>query len=393
MRDMCMCLRVNALARMTGCLLTWGAVSKADGPREAPLAERIGMTHVAGKYHFSNGDFLNEGADQVLRTGTRVIKVYLDDPATHYPFNSDWGRIDSMVEAARHPYYQALFRKPFKTYVMTARGYVDRNQHYFRNGVSDEQYAAEVRQFHALASYLLTTYRDTGKTFILSHWEGDWAVRGNTSIKPEDDPSQAALDGMVRWLNARQEGVSRARAEVRDTTARVFHAAEVNLVKLAMDGRPMVTNRVLPRTRCDLYSYSAYDTANLAAGDPAKGRALFKRALEYLAEQAPDSEAFGARNVYVGEFGYPAMRSKKDPHTSDERQMQVVRAVIDVGLEFGCPYLLYWQIYDNECAKRSPSIEECRGFWLIRPDGTPGAAWEYFASLMSGKGATRPAEE
>ena len=44
----------------------------------------------------------------------------------------------------------------------------------------------------------------------------------------------------------------------------------------------------------------------------------------------------------------------------------VVRTVVEEALEFGCPYLLYWQIYDNECAKNSPAIEECRGFWLVK---------------------------
>jgi hypothetical protein len=365
------------------------AVTAADGAepaREVPLVERVGITHVAGKYHFTDGDYLNEGADQILRLGSRVIKLYLDDPARSYPFNSEWGQFRDMVELVQHRYYQALFRKPFKTYVMTATGNVARAG-YYRSGVSEEQYAAEVRQFHALATYLLTTYKDTGKTFILSHWEGDWAVRGNTKTDHASDPTAEQLAGMAQWLNARQEGVTRARQEVRGTTARVFHAAEVNLVRLAMEGRPTVTNHVVPKTRCDLYSYSAYDTANVSAGDPAKGRDLFRRALEYLAAKAPDSEAFGAKNVYVGEFGYPEVRSEKDPNTSSERQMQVIRTVVDVGLDFGCPYLLYWQIYDNECRKSMPAIEECRGFWLIRPDGTRSAGWEYFAALLA-RGST-----
>ena len=50
---------------------------------------------------------------------------------------------------------------------------------------------------------------------------------------------------------------------------KVFHAAEVNLVDIAMQGRPSVTNDVLPHTHCDLYSYSAYDIIHYARNDPA----------------------------------------------------------------------------------------------------------------------------
>lgn len=41
------------------------------------LPDVIGVTHVNGKYHLTDQDFLNEGADQVFRLGSRVIKLYL----------------------------------------------------------------------------------------------------------------------------------------------------------------------------------------------------------------------------------------------------------------------------------------------------------------------------
>lgn len=356
------------------------------------LADRLGCTHASGRYCFTNKDFLNEGADRILSLGMRVIKIYLSHPPTHYPHNSRWPKFQNLVQMARHPYYRELFGKPFSTFVMTVYAIrPDGRPTHWRDGLSDEEYREEESQFHALTVHLLGAYRGTGKTFVLQHWEGDWAVRGSTSRKEEDDPSDIAIDGMIRWLNARQDGVERARKQMPDTDVKVYHAAEVNLVDLAMKGRRTVTNDVLPRTRCDLYSYSAYDTIGVAAEDPARGRALLRKALDYIASKAPDSPAFGEKNVYVGEFGWPCVRSEKDPHASEEKSLRVIRMTVEESLAWGCPYIIYWQVYDNEsrAGQERPTNDQVRGFYLIRPDGTHAPAWDYFASLLKPQGPIR----
>ncbi len=355
---------------------------RAATPRS--LRDRIGAAHVAGRYNFTTKDFLNEGADVLLDSGMRVIKVYLHDPAGSYRFNSVWPRFGSLTEMARHAYYRTLFRKPFTTYFLTAYALRNRDGAYWRKGVSDEQYARERDEFRELATLLLTEYRGTGKTFVLQNWEGDWAIRGSMSTEPRHDPPTTAIDGMVRWQNARQEGVELARRAVGRTDVRVYHACEVNLVALAMEGRTTVTNNVLPRTRCDLYSYSAYDTIGAAADDPDKGRALFRRALDYLASKAPDSPAFGAKNVFIGEFGWPEVRSEQDPNADAEKCLRVLRMTVEEALDWGCPYLVYWQVYDNEsrAGRDRPTNEQVRGFYLIRPDGSASPALECFRSLL-----------
>ena len=45
--------------------------------RAADLSTVLGVAHVDGKYSLTHDDFLNEGADQVLAAGSKVIKVYL----------------------------------------------------------------------------------------------------------------------------------------------------------------------------------------------------------------------------------------------------------------------------------------------------------------------------
>lgn len=361
-------------------------VSQAPGrPVTSPaLADRLGCAHANGAYSFTRGDYLNEGADCILKTGMRVIKVYLHNPAGMYRFNSEWPKFGSLVEMARHPHYRKLFGKPFTTFVLTTFAVAPGSDGRWRDGFTDEQYADEKRQFYELAKYLLETYRGVSKTFVLQNWEGDWALRNGTRTDPESDPEPPVIANMIRWMDARQEGVEQARREVRASRAKVYHACEVNLVALAMQGRPTVTNDVLPKTRCDLYSYSAYDTIGVAADDPIKGRELFRKALEYLAAKAPDSPAFGAKNVYVGEFGWPEVRSDQDPHASTEKSLQVIRMTVEVAADWGCPYIIYWQVYDNESRAKSrrPTNADVRGFYLIRPDGTPAAARDYFMSLL-----------
>ena len=79
------CLRpliwAAAVASLTGC---------ASSVNAEPTRDVLGVAHTAGRYNFTDKDYLNEGADELLALGTRVIKVWFGaDAATYYPFNSD----------------------------------------------------------------------------------------------------------------------------------------------------------------------------------------------------------------------------------------------------------------------------------------------------------------
>lgn len=343
------------------------SIVAAGAARGAEAGDVLGVAHAGGKYALTQGDYLNEGADQVLALGARTIKLWFVNPAREYRFHTDWPACTSLVQLAESPPYRAVFAKPFKTIILVAYA-MGRDGTYWRKGVTAEQARDEERQFFGLARHLQTACRGSGKTFILQHWEGDWSIR--TAADPKHAPAQQAIDGMVAWLNARQAGVSAARAADPGGDVRVYHAPEVNLVVSSMrEGRPNVVNRVLPRTRPDLVSYSSWD----ALSDPA----LLRRALDYIAEQAPDSEAFGAKNVYVGEFGAPENAGPAD------RQQAKIRGAFETALAWGCPYAVFWQVYCNE-PLREPvrKNEDCRGFWLVRPDGTRAWAWDYFRGAM-----------
>jgi hypothetical protein len=399
----------------------------ARGEIARDLRDIVGVTHVAGKYHLTDQDFLNEGADEILALGSRVIKVWFfagqkGRVPESYPYHSQWPKVASLVEGAQTPYFVDLFRKPFTTYILVTAS-LGRDEAYWRKGITDEHKKDEQRQFYELARHFLTQYEGTGKTFILQHWEGDWLVRG--SFKGDQEPTPQALANMVEWLNARQAGVNQAREEVGRQTrvvvpqsrnssggtaasggvdaagrstqpkraaqpqpldatsepsgqgVRVYHATEVNRVVQSMrDGFPGVTNKVLPHTKLDLVSYSAWDAATSHYADPN----VLREALDFIAAHAPDSPDFGNRNVYLGEFGMP-----ENVHSLEKVQIAIPNAV-RTALDWGCPYIVYWQLYCNELKDPSTKVpitsnDAVRGFWLIRPDGTKAWTWDYFHGL------------
>ncbi len=346
------------------------AGSSAEERLPQDIRQRVGVTHVAGKYHLTDRDFLSEGAEAIERLGAKVIKLWLSRPERDYPFNSQWSPTKSLVEIVQTPYYRALFARPFTTIVMVAYA-PGRDDHYWRKGMNDDQKRVEEQAFYDLAKHLLTAYRKTGKTFVLQHWEGDWAIRGSYDANAELDP--VAVQGMADWLTARQAGVERARREVKPDGVRVFHASEVNLVVQAMrDNKPGVTDRVLPKVKLDLVSYSAWD----GQGDAE----TLRKALDFIAAHMREGGAFGKRSVYVGEYGYP------ENDGGLEKVRQIVTTALDTALEWGCPYVIYWQVYCNE-ARRQPVTknDDVRGFWLIKPDGTKAWTWDYLSRRLSEK--------
>lgn len=363
--------------------------------KEPVLADIIGATHVRGFYYLTDKDYLNEGADQILEMGSRVIKIWFygkrhEHPEHVYQFNSNWPAVDSLVEGAQLPYFKALFDKPFSTYILvvTAMG---RSSKYWYDGVSQRQAMDETRQFYELTRHLLTAYRGTGKTFVLQHWEGDWMTRKH--FERDVDPDPQVHRNMIQWLNARQAGVNKARQEMGDCGVYVYHAVEVNNVVPSLElGKPNIVNAVLPYTSVDLVSYSAYDS--IFAAKDGNGK-LFGRCVEFIKNHLPSSAVFGRNSVYIGEYAVP----ENDNYSQDDIQV-IVKNTVETSLEMHCPWVMYWQLYCNEKkqamessnpyddSEDTPSYnllitanDQARGFWLIRQDGSRTWVYGYLSAL------------
>jgi hypothetical protein len=343
-------------------------LTSASAAGAVNVRDVLGVAHAAGRYNFTDGDFLNEGADRILELGSRVIKVFLvpNHIQETYPFNSDWSPPTSdVVELAQHPYFQELFAKPFSTIILEITPVTVGPQ--FLDGLTREEAAAERDQMYRLAKYLLTTYANSGKTFILQNWEGDHILRQGLAAGADPDPVR--IQGMIDWWNARQDGVAKARREVGSHGVQVLHAAEVNFLTDAMAGKVTATNNVIPYTHCDLYSYSSWDVG-FTPGE-------LTRALDYLESKAPDNKLFGRYNLYLGEYGMG-----KNAGASEGQRFERVRQLMEAALGWGVRYAIYWEVFCNEAVQTytgRPDNQDLQGFWLVRPDGEKAPSWDSLA--------------
>lgn len=343
------------------------------------LRDVIGSTHVRGCYYFGNKDFLNEGADRLLEMGTRVIKVWFyngeETPDVMYPYNSNWPKVNTLVEGAKLSYWKELFDKPFTTYILQVMA-MNKPDYYWLEEITADDIRDEEQQFYELAKHFLTSYKNTGKTFIFSHHEGDWHLKGRPDINLETP--EIHLKNMVKWLQARQNGVNRARAEIGMDGVRVFNAAEVvNVVKSMKEGQANMVNAVIPHVKLDLIAYSAWDSTVIGGIHPDDE---ITQALDYIANNAQKSDYFGDKNVFISEFCLP------ENDSTAEQTLKLTRNVVEKGLAWGCPYVVYWQLYCNE---PQPGVDvpiknnnQARGFWLIRPDGIQTEIYNYFEDIF-----------
>lgn len=365
------------------------------------IKNRLGATHVAGKYYFSKEPYLIEGAQKLNELGYGVIKLWFRKNGGGYPYNSTWDISPniSLKELAQHPYWEQVFNMPFSTIALSVEG----------AGIKtyDSSAAAEKEEIYQLTKYLLEKYKDKDVTFIIHNWEGDWMLRGGTGsdarwsrkpgelIKAVDGDrftvmvpadSLNRINAMAKWFKARQDGINRARNEVKNTKCKVYHAVEANKIYDSMDGIPGIVNSVLPLIETDMVSWSSYD------GLDATGLKLYK-GIDYIKKYIrPTTYMKGKKVVFLGEIGIPEQRY--EGLTDYESVVRRWDAYLGVCEALQVPYIIQWELYCNEPKNEElrklnnvRTTEEMRGFWLIRPDGTFGFAGDYFNKVLKNAGS------
>ncbi len=237
-----------------------------------------------------------------------------------------------------------------------------------------------------MAVHLFQTYAERDITFILQNWEGDWMLRREEGGTWGDVPAAEVdrrCDAFIRFLTARQRGVDRARAEHgAKSRCKVWHAAEVNRVWDTVKGLPTLTNRVLPHVAVDLVSWSSYDGMS--------DEVATWHGVELIRKHMRPSPTFGDKAVYIGEIGKP---EKGVPR---EQIVEFWDRAMGVFLAMDIPWIVHWELYCNEPAdgtkpdRRLRREEEMRGFWWLKPDGTPGHGGEYLNRLLAHAGGRLP---
>jgi hypothetical protein len=360
------------------------APAQANAGQEGTM---LGVTHCGGLYYFTKDPYIVEGALAIQTAGFPAAKFWLTNLAHVYPHNSDWNLSPdaSLVDMASHPYLQRVLDLPFQTIALEVqearwRGWVKKEGFAIN---PDSDFSEDERQMRELTAWLLRRYADEPRTFILQNWEGDWMFwsKDREAWRRGEHPDLAERTGaFVRWIDARQRGVEAGRRDVPESKARVLHAVEVNQVLAAKDGVPCLTTEVLPKVKPDLVSWSCYDGMRLDRRNAEATIEGLNEGIDILQKYARTVEQMpGGAAVMIGEVGVP------ENVVPAEVTMQVLDASMQTFIRRGVPYVFYWQMFCNE---REPGAESaalpegaapaCRGFWLVRPDGTQSYAGAFF---------------
>lgn len=296
----------------------------------------LGTQAIGGSYQFTASPPLVEAARAILEMGSNTIKFSLT------PDKSDNIKPKNLTETAQNAgSVKTTLAMPFSCYLLWAYP-ISTEANRFLPASLKSEYA----EMYDLTCYLLKTYAGTGKRFYLGNWEGDWHL---THTDPNYIPTGEDVQNMITWVNSRQKAVDDAKRATPHRAVEVYYYLEVNRVVDAMQGKTRLTNAVLPKTNVDYVSYSSYDALNsdIAINLP--------RSLAYIEAHLPRKSGISGKRVFIGEYGFAALGSS--PGEQAERSRQVMRA----GLKWGCPFILYWELFNNEVTADGKQ----KGFWLI----------------------------
>jgi len=329
------------------------------GAAEPPPSAILGTQAIGGRYHFTQDQPLLESAKLIAELGSRIMKFSISPQAAFGKTKANVLERDASLKtltdiASKDPTHRAVLDMPFTHFFIWAYPFTTHGSAGMFKPAEGE---LEYREIYDFACHLLRTYNGTGKSFYLGHWEGDWHLR------PHFDPKQPFPehygDNFIAWLKVRQQAIDDAKRDTAHERVWLWHYTEVNLVEPFLEGGQCLTNDILPQVDVDFVSYSCYDSLQRVIRDD-----LFA-ALNHIESKLKPKPGISGKRVFIGEYGFPARR-----YSPEEQNKKSIEAMI-AGLEWGCPFVLYWELYDNEGTTEKPG-----GFWLINEMNEKQPIWE-----------------
>jgi hypothetical protein len=343
--------------------------------RSEPFSLSVGTQSIGVRYQFTEECALVESAQQIASLGSDTLKIaltpkYVDD----YLLEAD-PEIESLLDLAeKKPSYLEVMDMPFRNIMLWIYPFSDSMSAFETGTISDDEREATYREIFEFTAMLLKRYSGSGKSFFLGNWEGDWHVMLE-NYNYELDPEPESIAGAIEWFKLREKAVADARRDTPHEDVEVYFYIELNHVAKSMDrDKPSIVNKVLPHIRTDYVSWSSYDVTKPASMmDAEKGRARVFEALDYIEAHLPESDVPGKR-VLIGEYGFE-LASFKDR----ELQRKYTASVMKWGLEWGCPFILYWELYCNEIEAKTGAH---RGYWLIDDHGDKQPVWFFHQEFL-----------
>ena len=338
--DHCFSVQVGGTTAVS--LQTFSLMVKMDisDPEVMNYNYSMGTQTIGPSYGFTSEDRLVESAKAILEMGSNILKISLATSSYNIADRPKYSNLTALIRD--DPSFSKVLDMPFSYYFFWARSHAN-----WADGYSASERTDDSTQISDMTRYLLTKYNNSGKQFFVGHWEGDWYLL--TNYDPTYIPSDTRINGMIQWYRCRQNAVDEAIRITPHSNVEVFTYCEVNRVVDAMSGLKRVVNKVLPFTNVDYVSYSSYDAQNL-------GQVNYNNVLNYLESYLPNRPLIKGKRVFIGEMG----RAAYDLNSSKSQHESVNRENIRKALSWGVPFVLYWEMFNNEVPN---GIQ--RGFWLI----------------------------
>lgn len=298
----------------------------------------LGTNGIGGKYKFSNESKLLEQSKHIRGMGSNIIKISLGKKSPISYGLKNIGAKTTLELFKSVPDYKMVFDMDFKyvmAWVHTCTGIKWKQS---INNYEEKQLYNEMYEF---ASYILKEYNNSGKTFMIGNWEGDWLLHPNYNRYV--NPPQNHVDNMTKWFQIRQKAIDDAKEKVKHENVELFHYIEVNLVQKGMMGNTCIAKDILPNVDVDLVSYSSYES--IKRKKYLEKKIILEEIFKYLESQLKPKENLPfSRRVFIGEYGYHANEKPK----SQKEQYEETKEVMEISLELDLPFALHWQMYNNE---------------------------------------------
>lgn len=290
-------------------------------------------------YQFTRDSKLIEQAKQARALGSNIFKTSITEKnLKNYGLKpSDAKNIMDVINLI--PDYDKVFEMDFKYYFFwlhTATGIK------WKNGIDKTQEKLLYDEMFNFTSYILKKYENSGKTFLIGNWEGDWMLhpKQNRNLTP----SQEDVDNMTKWFQIRQRAINDAKDKSNSKNVYVYYYIEVNLAVKGMEGKTCITKDILPNVDVDLVSYSSYESSKKK--DYKANKESLTKVLDYIEGQLKPKEGLPfKRRVFIGEYGGHAFDNRPETHLW---QFDNVKDIMQISLEEDLPFALYWQMYNNE---------------------------------------------
>ena len=306
----------------------------------------LGTHSVAGKYQFTNESKLMEIAKHTRGMGSNILKISLgkNSPKSYGMAEKKVGTTLELFHSI--PDYKKVFDMDFKYIFAWVHTLTDVK---WKQRIKKSEEKKLYDEMFEFASYLLKEYNNSGKTFMIGNWEGDWLL--HSGYNRNMTPSKTHIKNMTKWFQIRQRAIDDAKKNTPHNDVSLYHYVEVNLVLKGMEGRNCITKDILPKVNVDFVSYSSYESIKNKTYQEKK--IALEEAFAFIEKQLKPKKGLPfERRVFLGEYGYHA--SKKKP-ASFQRQFDETKEIMLISMELNIPFALHWQMYNNEYDKKGNS--------------------------------------